>query len=247
MAPFQAVAYTDGDRALAGRLVRPKGQPRAAIAVFPTIMNPTAAVEAKARALAEAGYLAMICDFYGAAPGDLVQANEWANDLRADPRAYRARLHAALAALREAAPDLRMAAIGFCMGGQAALELARDGTDLALVASFHGLLDTQAPAEPGAVRARARLSWRCRPARSARTRAGVLEGDGSRRRELAFPQLRRREARLHQSRSTSGQCRGRLRRQRRPAKLGRNAGTVVRSSRLVPRAHLRVGSARHIL
>lgn len=71
MAPFQAVTYTDGDRALAGRLVRPKGEPRAAIAVFPTIMNPTAAVEAKARALAEAGYLAMICDFYGAAPGNL--------------------------------------------------------------------------------------------------------------------------------------------------------------------------------
>lgn len=47
-----------------------------------------------------------------------------------------------------------MTAIGFCMGGQAVLELARDGTDLALVASFHGLLDTQAPAEPGAVRAR---------------------------------------------------------------------------------------------
>jgi len=32
------------------------------------------------------------------------------------------------------------------MGGQAVLELARAGEDLALVASFHGLLDTQRPA-----------------------------------------------------------------------------------------------------
>lgn len=154
MRDFEPIAYRDGDLALTGRLVRPEGPPRAAVAVFPTIMNPTPAVEAKARALAEAGCVAMICDFYGAAPQDFAQANEWANHLRADPRAYRARLHAALAALRDAASGPPVAAIGFCMGGQAALELARDGADLALVASFHGLLDTRAPAEPGAVRAR---------------------------------------------------------------------------------------------
>lgn len=40
------------------------------------------------------------------------------------------------------------------MGGQAVLELARDGADLALVASFHGLLDTRAPADQGAITAR---------------------------------------------------------------------------------------------
>lgn len=154
MPDFQPIAYRDGDLALTGRLIRPEGAPRAAVAVFPTIMNPTPAVETKARALAEAGYVAMICDFYGAAPQDLSQANEWANTLRADSRVYRARLHTALAALREAASDLPNAAIGFCMGGQAVIELARDGADLTLVASFHGLLDTRAPAEPGAVKTR---------------------------------------------------------------------------------------------
>ena len=39
-----------------------------------------------------------------------------------------------------------MLAIGFCMGGCAVLELARDGADLLAVTSFHGLLDTAAPA-----------------------------------------------------------------------------------------------------
>jgi dienelactone hydrolase len=154
MSQFQPIPYRDGDLALTGRLIRPSCAPRAAIAVFPTIRNSTPAIEAKASALAEAGYLAMICDIYGAQPADIDEAHPWANALTEDPAIYRARLHVALAALREAAPDLPLAAIGFCMGGQAVLELARDGADLALVASFHGLLETKAPAQPGAIKAR---------------------------------------------------------------------------------------------
>ena len=58
----------------------------------------------------------------------------------------RARLHASLTVLKEVAPGLPQIAIGFCLGGMAVLELARDGADLALVASFHGLLATPLPA-----------------------------------------------------------------------------------------------------
>ncbi|RXZ66162.1 dienelactone hydrolase family protein [Pelagerythrobacter rhizovicinus] len=153
MERLEPISYRDGETALTGHLARPAGKPRAAIAVFPTIMNSTPAVEAKACVLAEAGYLAMICDFYGRQPDGPV-AFEWADALRADTGAWRARLRAGLAALREIAPDLRQAAIGFCMGGQAVLELARDGAELALVTSFHGLLETKAPAAPGSVKAR---------------------------------------------------------------------------------------------
>jgi len=151
---LERVSYRDDGVELSGRLVRPSREPRAAIAVFPTIMNSTIAVEAKAESLAQAGYVAMICDFYGDAPTDFGQSREWAEKLREDPTAYRARLHAGLAKLRELAPDLPMLAIGFCMGGQAVLELARDGADLLAVTSFHGLLETDRPAEPGAVKAR---------------------------------------------------------------------------------------------
>lgn len=153
MSDFETVSYRDGDLALTGHLVRPDTAPRGAIAVFPTIMNTTPAVEAKARALAKAGYLAMIADFYGRRPEGPV-AFEWADALRADVTVWRGRLRAALVALHDAAPDHPKAAIGFCMGGQAVLELARDGAQLELVASFHGLLDTRAPAEPGAIKAR---------------------------------------------------------------------------------------------
>lgn len=150
----EPLAYEDGDTALRGTLYRPAGAPRAAIAVFPTILNPTPAVESKVMALADAGYLAFLADFYGETPADFNAAVALSSALRADPRVYRRRLSAALAAMSREAPGLHQGAIGFCMGGQGVLELARDGADLAIVASFHGLLDTQAPAQPGAIRTR---------------------------------------------------------------------------------------------
>ena len=154
MSSFERIPYGDGPVSLRGLLVRPDGKPRAAVAVFPTIANVTPVVEEKARQLAEQGYLALICDFYGGQPLGSKQAFEWADDLRADPDRYRQRLHAGLEALRDEAGSLQMAAIGFCMGGQAVLELARSGANLAAVASFHGLLDTQRPAAADAVKAR---------------------------------------------------------------------------------------------
>ena len=41
---------------------------------------------------------------------------------------------------------MTLSAIGYCMGGQAALELAREGAPIALAASFHGILATGRPA-----------------------------------------------------------------------------------------------------
>ena len=156
MSGLEAVAYRDGDIALTGWLAQPESAPRAAVVIFPTIANVNAAMEHRAAMLAEAGYLAMIADFYGLAVESFAASGPLAQMLRTDPHTYRARLRAAIAAL-QGLPDaagLHMAAIGFCMGGQAALEAARDGADLAAVVSFHGLLDTQLPAAPGAIKAR---------------------------------------------------------------------------------------------
>lgn len=147
MSVFETIAYADGDTALSGLLVRPHGPPRAAIAVFPTIFNTTPGVEAKAQALAEAGYLALVCDFYGRAPADMAEAFAMGHALRTDATMFRKRLSAGIAALRGQAGVLPMLAIGFCMGGASVLELARDGADLLAVASFHGLLDTAANAD----------------------------------------------------------------------------------------------------
>lgn len=153
---LEPLPYADGEMALAGHLVQPAVPPRAAVVVFPTIMNATPVVEAKAKALAEAGYLALIADFYGKRPANFDEARALAAEIRPDPLAYRRRLKAGLRALASLpeAQGLPLAAIGFCMGGQAALELARDGAPLFAAVSFHGLLDTGLPAEPGRVTAR---------------------------------------------------------------------------------------------
>lgn len=153
---LEKLAYSDGDIALTGLLARPAGTPRAAIVVYPTIMNSTRAVEDKAAALAEAGYLALIADFYGKTPSSFDESRVFAAEIRGDVNEYRQRLRAAIRAIvsLDEASGLPIAAIGFCMGGGAVLELAREGAPLAAVVSFHGLLGTELPAEPGAVHAR---------------------------------------------------------------------------------------------
>jgi len=150
------VSYADGGTALTGALFVPQGQPRAAVVVFPTIMNPSQSVTDKAADLAAHGYLAMVADFYGQTPASFDAARDLAMVIRATPDGYRQRLRVSLKALatRPEAAGLPLGAIGFCMGGQAVLELARDGAPLFAVTSFHGLLDTDLPAKPGAISAR---------------------------------------------------------------------------------------------
>ena len=64
-------------------------------------------------------------------------------ELRADRAALRDRLLAVFAAIQqlELVDRQRTAAIGYCFGGQCALDLARSGAEIAAVASFHGLFD----------------------------------------------------------------------------------------------------------
>jgi len=156
MSTLEQVAYADGAKALTGWLARPEGTPRAAIVIFPTIANSNEAMERRAALLADRGYLALIADFYGEPVADFAAAGALAQVLRAEVAVYRTRLAAAIATLasRPEAQGLPMAAIGYCMGGQAALEVARAGHDLFAAVSFHGILTTGAPAEPGKVRAR---------------------------------------------------------------------------------------------
>lgn len=153
---FETLPYMDGETALSALVARPQGAPRAAVLVMPTIMNPTEAVLAKARALADAGYLALVADLYGKQPASFDESRSFAFELRQTPDSYRARLRAGLKALASLpeTEGLSFAAIGFCLGGQAVLELARDGAPLKAVVSFHGLLDTERPAAPGGITAR---------------------------------------------------------------------------------------------
>ncbi|MXO59658.1 dienelactone hydrolase family protein [Altererythrobacter salegens] len=152
----ETIAYSDGETALNGIVYRPSGTPRAAVAVYPTIMNQVGVVLDKAQALADAGYLAMVADFYGKQPENFDQSREFVGEIRATPEDLRRRIRMGLKALVEVpgSEGLPLLAIGFCLGGRAVLELAREGAPLEAVVSFHGLLDTELPAEPGKVAAR---------------------------------------------------------------------------------------------
>jgi dienelactone hydrolase len=149
MTTLEQVPYRDGELALTGLLARPRGKARAAVVIFPTIANATPAIERRAAMLAHAGFVALIADFYGEPVTDFAASRPLADKLRADVDVYRARLMAAVGALRDhpTAAGLPLAAIGFCMGGQAALEVARAGADIAVAASFHGPLETARPAD----------------------------------------------------------------------------------------------------
>lgn len=152
----EKVAYADGDTALTGLVYSPSGTARAAVLVYPTIMNQAGPVLDKARSLAQHGYLAFVADFYGQNPADFDQSRELAAEIRPEPEVFRRRIRQAIAALvaQPGADGLPLAAIGFCLGGYAVLELAREGAPLEAVVSFHGLLNTDLPAERGKVTAR---------------------------------------------------------------------------------------------
>ena len=112
---------------------------------------------ARARMLAELGYVALAADMFGdrRQARNLQEVVKLVGDLRNEPEKLRARGSAALTTIA-ALPQVdanRIGAIGFCFGGSVVLELARDGADLKAAVSFHGVLATRMPAVPGKVKA----------------------------------------------------------------------------------------------
>jgi len=111
----------------------------------------------RARMLAELGYTALAVDMYG----DGKQANhpndagKFAGEVMQNIESAKARFLAALDLLKKhkTVDATRTAAIGYCFGGGVVLQMARFGVDLKGVASFHGSLGTQTPAEKGKVKA----------------------------------------------------------------------------------------------
>ena len=105
----------------------------------------------RADMLAELGYTGMAVDMYGG--GKLADnpdgAGQLMNELLGDLAVVRERFNAAREALQahESCDAARTAAIGYCMGGGIVLHMARYGSDLAAVASFHGALPLAIAAE----------------------------------------------------------------------------------------------------
>lgn len=112
----------------------------------------------RAEMLAEMGYTAFALDMYG--DGKLAEHPEDAQKFMMEATEEMSVAVARFEAARElleghsTTDSERIAAIGYCFGGAVVLHMARLGTDLDAVASFHGDLVARAEVEPGAIQAR---------------------------------------------------------------------------------------------
>ncbi|PKO14412.1 dienelactone hydrolase [candidate division BRC1 bacterium HGW-BRC1-1] len=125
--------------------INSRGGPLAAVLVVPDWYGRNDFAIAKARELAELGYGAIAWDMYGDAKVTTspAEAGRLAGALKNDRAEMRRRIQAGVKfarALPGVDPD-RIAVIGFCFGGTTVLELARSGSIVRGVVSFHGGLD----------------------------------------------------------------------------------------------------------
>ena len=123
--------------------------PRPGILVTHDWLGVTDKTKAKVDELASMGYIAFAVDIYGKGvrPQGPAEAGQMAGNFKKDRTALRARMQEGLKVLRDQ-PNVdktKLAVIGYCFGGTAALELARAGADVKDVVSFHGGLDSPKP------------------------------------------------------------------------------------------------------
>ena len=154
----RSVEYRQGDTVLEGFLAYdtagPAHKPGVLVIHEWTGLGPY--VKNRAEQLARLGYVAFAADIYGKGvrPNTPKEAAAMATLYKTDRDLLRERVKAGLEELRrqENTDPGRIAAIGYCFGGTAVLELARSGADIKGIVSFHGGLDTPNPQDAKNIR-----------------------------------------------------------------------------------------------
>ncbi len=147
------VVYKDGDVILEGYSVYDDSfhGKRPGVLVVHQWKGLTDYEKRRADMLAKLGYNVFAADIYGKGvrPTTTAEAGAIAGKFKKDIPLLRSRGKAALEVLEsdDLTDPKKMAAIGYCFGGTAVLELARSGADVAGVVSFHGGLSTPNPAD----------------------------------------------------------------------------------------------------
>lgn len=155
----QVVEYKQGNTVLEGYLVYDDAATgkRPGVMVVHEWKGIGPYVKRRANQLAKMGYVAFAADIYGKGvrPKNPKEAGAEASKYRSNRALLRDRANAGLEVLRQQplVDPKRVAAIGYCFGGGAVLELARSGADIAGVVSLHGNLDTPNPADAKNIKA----------------------------------------------------------------------------------------------
>jgi len=149
----QVVEYKQGDTTLEGFLAYEDAVAgkRPGVLIVHQWLGLTDYEKQRAEQIAALGYVAFCADIYGKGvrPKDTTAAGVEATKYKSNRALLRLRVNAGLDELkRNKLVDAgRVAAIGYCFGGTTVLELARSGAAVNGVVSFHGGLDSPAPAD----------------------------------------------------------------------------------------------------
>lgn len=159
----QAVSYKVGATEYRSVLVYDDAvkTPRPGVLLAPNWYGANDAAVAKAKTIAGSDYVILVADLFGkdVRPKNADEAGKTIGAIYKDRKVLSERVTAALAALRgqigKAPIDGKhIAAVGFCFGGAAVLDLARSGADIAAVATFHGNLATDDPTQARNIKAK---------------------------------------------------------------------------------------------
>ena len=154
------VSYTSDSLTMKGYLVYDDAvtHKRPGVLVVHEIWGLNAQSRKRAEMLAGLGYVALAVDMFGNGkvaehPSD---GSKFVEEIRNNLPAMKGRFLAAMELLKsnEHVDASQIGAIGYCFGGGVVLAMARQGTDLKAVVSFHGSVATQNPATKGSVKAK---------------------------------------------------------------------------------------------
>ncbi len=156
----QTIEYKQADTTLEGYLAYDDSasDKRPAVIVIHEWKGLDDYAKMRAEKLAHLGYVAFAADIYGKGvrPESHKEAGEISGAYKKDRNLVRERAKAAYEYVKgyELVDPERIAAMGYCFGGMAVLEMARARMDLKGVITFHGALDTPTPAKKGDIKSK---------------------------------------------------------------------------------------------
>ena len=158
---YEEVRYACEGTEMHGRIygLGALGESRPGVLVYPTFFGISEHTYGRAAALADQGYVAMACDLHGEgwySGGATEELRERAETLFTNSTRIRAIGRTAIDTLtaRSNVDTQRLAAIGYCFGGQIALEMAFIGVRLAAAVAFHPSLEGVTSSNAANVRGR---------------------------------------------------------------------------------------------